>query len=269
MMRVLVLPAACMHGAFTAGVLAGLESVGIAANYFKAIIGASSGGWNGAYYLAGDLQTKGRRFWCMHVPHGFLSWRRCRPYADLAYLDHLTRHEEPLDTRALRACKTNLFVVVSDMAERRASYIHLNVQADPIRYLIASFAMPIASHPQEIDGARYGDGGLSDALPLRFAERFGADEIWVVLTTPPGYRDSRVGWWIISRLAALSAERALLAASARTYNRALSEIEQRSDLVVIRPSAMLPAGRFTRDPQKMRLLYDTGKNAGMKKARRY
>lgn len=155
MMRVLVLPAACMHGAFIAGVLAGLEIMGVAASYFKTIVGSSAGGWNGAYYLMGDLQTRGWRLWCVHLPIGFLRWHHCWPRADLAYLDRLTRFVEPLGTRKLRAAKTNLFVALTDLEERRADYIHLNVQRDPIRYLVASSAMSILSPSHRICGASW------------------------------------------------------------------------------------------------------------------
>lgn len=268
-MRVLVLPAACMHGAFVAGVLAGLETMGIAANYFKAIICASAGAWNGAYYITGDLQGKGWRLWCVHLPEGFLCWKWCWPHADIAYLEYLTRERERLDVVALRRAKTDLFVVVTDMRERCASYINLNARKDAIPYLIASSAIPILSSPQEIGGRTYGDGGLVDAIPLRAAERLGADEIWLILNVPVGYRESALGWWLISRFARSSAERCLCAASTRLYNDMLAEIEHRHDLFVIRPSAPLPASRFTRDPAKMRMLFDMGKRTGMEKTRMY
>ena len=267
MMRVLVLPSMCMHGAFAAGALAGLETIGISANYFKAIIGTSSGGWNGAYSLTGQLPKEGLRLWAEHVPNGFLQWRRCRPYADLAYLEHITRYREALDIRRLHKSKTDLFATVTDMETRNAYHVHLNAEVCPIPYLIAGSAIPILSKPQKINGRCYGDGALTNAIPIRFAENLGADEIWIILNTPEGHRNSWTQWKIISLFAQSGTERELLVASIKQKNKIFCEIEQRSDLRVIRPRFTLPISRFTRDPQEMRFLIEMGRKAALKNIR--
>lgn len=259
MMRVLVLPTMCMHGAFAAGVLAGLEEKGLAADYFTAMVGASSGAWNEVYSATGQLLKEGFRLWSDHLPNGFLRWRWGKPYADLAYLEHLARDREALDIRKLRKAKTDCFAVVTDMDTRTALYAHLNSETDPIPYLIAGSAIPILSKPQKINGIYYGDGALTDSIPIRFAESLGADEIWIILNTPKGYRNSRIQWKIISWFGQSAAERELLVASRDRENELLREIEERSDLIVLRPSSPLPVSRFSRDKQEMRQLFASGK----------
>lgn len=249
----------CMHGAFAAGALVGLESVGISAGYFKAIIGTSSGGWNGAYSLTGQLPEEGFRLWSEHLPNGFLYWQWGRPRADLAYLEYLTRYRETLDIRRLHKAKTNLFVAVTDMDARTALHVHLNAEADPIPFLIAGSAIPILSKPQKISGRYYGDGALTDSIPIRFAESLGADEIWIILNTPKGHRNDLISWRVISWFGQSRAERELLVASRNQENKLLREIEKRSDLIVFQPSSALPVSRFTRDKEGMRQLFARGK----------
>lgn len=250
-----------MRGAFTGGVLAGLHRRGIAYNFFDYYVGSSAGGWNIAYYLT-DQIDEGLRIWLKHLPNGFIKWRGLKPFNDLAYLEKIAREIEPLSVDAIRNRKEQAFVTLSDPETLKDHYININRALNPIRVLVAGSAMPFFSGPIVIDDKTYYDGGLTAAIPLRKAETEGADKIWVVATTPTGYRRKNLLWKIASWLEPFNPQvRQLLAQRPILENKMLEEIEKRNDIRVIRPEQNLPVHWRSNDLDAIRATVKIGKEA--------
>lgn len=259
-MRALVLQGGGMRGAFVAGVLAGLRSEGIDYRFFGHYVGSSAGACSMAYFVT-DQIAEGLRMWQDRLPKNFMKWRGVRPYNDLEGFDGLVREVfEPTLVTTLRQRKQKAFVVLSNPATLKDDYICLNETAeDPVRVLVASVAAPLLSGPVTVNGHPYYDGTLIAAIPLQNAESSGADEIWVVLTTPAGYRRKASYWKTVSWLALRDPQVGrLLANRASLENRTLDEIERRRDIVVIRPEKGLPVHWRNNDRAAIRATVEIG-----------
>lgn len=250
-MRVLVLPGGAARGALIAEMLAALERAGFPITFWDVVVATSSGGWNAAYAVCGQLLGEGLRLWTEHLPAGFLRFAGGRLVADFRHLEMITKYREPLAAARMKDSRTTVILTTTDLGARQTMYVHLNAVPDPIRSLIVASTMPIVAKPVSVAGHLYGDGALTDPIPLRRAEAYGADEIWVFLTTPRGYRNRILPWRLVSRLASSRVERELLVSSVRTENERLEEIDDRKDLKVIRPSRPLPLGFLSRDRKRL------------------
>ncbi len=260
-MRALVLDGGGMRGAFTAGLLEGFSKNGIGYKFFDCYVGSSAGACCIAYFLA-DQVEQGLRIWLEHLPNGFMRWRGVKPHNDLAYLEKVFREIEPLSVTALHSRKEMAFAVVSNPKSLKDEYINLNRAPDPVSVLLAGVAMPFFSGPFMLNGSEYYDGGLTSAIPIRQAEREGANEIWVVATTPNGFRRTALFWKIASWLATRNPEvRKLLANRPFLENRVLEEVERRTDIVLIRPERDLPARWRTSNRGAIRAAVKIGREA--------
>ncbi len=220
--------------------------------FFDWVVGTSAGGWNGAYALCEQLLKEGLRLWLNHLPKGFVHWERGFLRADMVYLNELVREREPLAAHKLRHSATDLFVTTTDIERRCTVYVHINSAPDPIASLLVASTMPILAEPIGVNGRLYADGSLTDPIPLRYAlEVLSADEIWIILTTPAGYRHKQAPWRLASWLARSKTERELFVSSVQKENETLREIEERHDLVVIRPPHALPLGYLARNRKRM------------------
>lgn len=265
-MRALVLQGGGMRGAFVAGVLAGLRNEGIDYSFFDHYVGSSAGACSMGFFVTNQVE-EGLRMWQDCLPRNFMKWRGFRPYNDLESFDGLIREVfGPQLCAILRGRKQKAFVALSNPATLRDDYICLNeTTEDPVRVLVAAVAAPLLSGPVTVNGQPYYDGTLTAAIPLRHAESSGADEIWVVLTTPAGYRRKTLYWKAVSWLALHNPPvRQLLANRAFLENRTLDEIERRTDIVVTRPEESLPVHWRNNDRAAIKATVEIGKATARK-----
>jgi predicted patatin/cPLA2 family phospholipase len=238
-MRVLVCDGGGMRSAFTAGVFAGLKEAGVGHSSFDCYVGSSGGACSMAYFLTDQVED-GLRCWRDHLPGHFMKWKGLRPYNDTEYLDRLFREIEPLSCDILATRREKAIVALADPLNMRTAYQSLNEAKDPVSLLVASATMPFFSPPASVDKHVYYDANLICAIPLRYTDLIDASETWVILTTPHGYRRRHWRWRFASWFAGDKSLRRLLTQRPRVENVVLAEIENRKDLVVIRPEHSLP-----------------------------
>lgn len=262
--RALVSDGGGMRGAFTAGLLAGFRDEGVDHSFFDFYIGSSAGACTLTYYLTGQVD-EGIRIWQEHLPSGFMKWRGVRPYNDLDYLGKIFREIEPLSVATLRSRKSQAFATVSNSETLKDEYINLSSASDPVKVLLAGVAMPFFTGPVFLDGRAYYDGGLTSAIPFHKAEAEGANEMWVVATTPAHYRRKPLLWEIASWFASRDPQvRKLVVNRPKRENKVLEEIERRADLVVIRPAENLPVHWRNGDKGAIKATVEIGKETAKK-----
>ena len=85
------------------------------------------------------------------------------------------------------------FYVVSTKATTgEAHYICPDSPEAALLWLEASSSLPIIGKPVTIDGFDWFDGGISDSIPIRQAEKDGHTKHIIILTQPAGYRKKPV-----------------------------------------------------------------------------
>jgi len=171
-----------LRGGFTAGNVVALEEAGYPARLFNFVIGASSGLFNSAFYVA-DGSIEGSRIYSEHmVQHNFAdykAWFRGRHVMDLTVvLDHILEEEIPLDWDTAVA-SSRLYGVVSDPHQVGTKILPPpKDKAELKNNLRASAHIPIlAGRAPNIDGRRYYDGSLTAPLPIDQAIALGATHI--------------------------------------------------------------------------------------------
>jgi predicted acylesterase/phospholipase RssA len=164
---------------FQVGVVETLYQLGITP---AIILGVSGGAWNAAAVAAGNWKRL-RAYW------RFFSRM---PYIDLT---NLAREHSPfiwsrIHERAFRRYVGMTFqmpvhIGLTRLSDRTNVIFDLRESSDPFRLLLASnYLPPFYTHPLEIDGERYGDGGWTNNIPYEALFERGCDA--VVLITMKG-----------------------------------------------------------------------------------
>ena len=127
--------------------------------------------------------------------------------------------------------------------------------------------MPLASKVVELDGLKLLDGGVSDSIPLAYAESIGYERNLVILTQPEGYVKKRTKLMPLMRLGLRHYPAMVKAMGDRylMYNRQLEYVraaEREGRCLVIRPEEKLPIGHISHDPDQMRRVYTIGREMG-------
>mgnify|MGYP003308379876 FL=1 len=155
------------------------------------------------------------------------------------------------------------YAVCSNVETGEPEYLQMKDMFADIEILRASASMPYVSWVVEINGKKYLDGGSTDSIPVEAFRRMGYEKNVVVLTRDIAYRKKPelrlLSKWMYCKYPAFAkaqAERYL--GYNRTVERIL-ELEKEGRVFVIRPSTPPGIGRMERDPQKVRALYDQGK----------
>jgi len=165
---------------FQVGVVETLLSLGIEP---AMTLGVSAGSWNAAAVAVGNARRL-RAYW------RFFSRM---PYIDLG---NLLREHSPfiwsrLHERAFKRyvgmdaiqspTTLPLFIALTRLRDRTSVIVDARTISDPFKLLLASnFLQPFYTHPIEIDGERYGDGGWTDALPYERLIAEGCDAVVVM-----------------------------------------------------------------------------------------
>ncbi len=176
------------RGIFTAGVLDTFQQAQF--NPFHLMIGTSAGAQNLSAYVCGQAgyarqvithYTTRKRF--------FDPWRFARGghLIDLDWLVDITAQECPLamdHAEALFSMGKEFYMCACRADDYSPDYFA--PAADSwLNIIKASSAIPgLYRQGISLDGIRYFDGGISDAIPVREAARRGADTIVVIRTVP-------------------------------------------------------------------------------------
>lgn len=266
MKKGLVLEGGALRGVFSAGVLDVFLENDIR---FDNVIGVSAGACFGINYVSGQVGRTIRYNMEYARDSRYCSIKSLIKTGDMFGAD-FCYHELPceldkFDEGAFIDSGIPFYIVVTDVETGEAGY-HLMKDAsyDELEWLRASASLPIISNIVDIDGGKYLDGGMSDAIPLRASEALGCDVNVTILTKPRGYRKtptkmmSLVKWKYKDYPNMVSA----LANRHIMYNEELDycfEQEKMGSNFVICPKSPLPIDRICHDPLVLRETYDLGR----------
>lgn len=262
----IVLEGGAMRGLFTAGVLDVLMENSL---YPDGLVGVSAGaafGCNMKSRQNGRVIRYNKRF-CKDPR--YCSWRSLFLTGDLFGADFCYRKlPEELDIFDKETFEKNpmeFFLVCTDTESGEAIYRKCE-KADERCYdwMRASASMPIVSRAVRLEGKKYLDGAISDAVPLRFFQEKGYERNIVVLTRGSAYRKKpQKGMWLLQIL--LYRYPAILQKMKGrhiAYNDTLAYIkeqEQKGSVFLIQPQQELPIDRICHDPLLLQKTYDMGR----------
>lgn len=261
-----------MRGMFTAGVIDVLMEHGIS---FDGAIGVSAGACFGCNYKSkqiGRVIRYNTRF-CRDKRYGgfgvllktgnYYSKKFCYEDVPLKYdiFDFDTFESNPME----------FYVVCTDVETGKAVYHKFENRYDhAFEWIRASASMPLVSQFVEIEGKKLLDGALADSIPLQFFQKIGYDRNVVILTQPDGFRKKRSSAFGLMKLYYRRYPKLVQAIATRHvhYNATLELIAQQEragDTLVIRPAQALPISRTEKDPDKLRQVYEIGRQTALRR----
>jgi predicted patatin/cPLA2 family phospholipase len=185
----LVVEGGAMRAVISAGMVSGLESLGLA-TAFDEVYGSSAGAINAAYFVAGQAALGTTIYYEDINTRQFISRARLAsggPIVDLGFLvEEIIRKRKPLDVQRILASPSPLAVLATDVASAEAAVLRgFTTPAELVSALRAGATMPaIAGAPWRHHGRQYLDAALSEPIPVRAAEAEGATHVLALLTRP-------------------------------------------------------------------------------------
>lgn len=260
----LILEGGGMRGVFTCGVLDNLMDRGIR---FPYTIGVSAGACNGLSYMS---EQRGRgKFSNIDLleKYRYIGLKQLIFKGNIMDFDLLFHKfpEEitPYHYDKFAACKERFEMVTTSCRTGRACYY--DEKMDPVRIIDivkASSSLPFVSPISYVDGEPMLDGGIADSIPLLRARELGFDNNLVVLTRNKGYRKPQKPTAVPSFF---YRKYPLLREAIRRRNTLYNEqidlverLEDKGELVVIRPQRPITVDRIERDTRKLLDLYNEG-----------
>ena len=264
----LVLEGGAMRGLFTAGALDVFMRRGIK---FDALVGVSAGACFGCNYKSGQIGRVIRYNKRFAKDPRYCSLKSLFLTGDLFGAEFcyrtLPKNLDIFDSAAFEASHVEFHVVATDALSAKPVYRRLDKIDDAgLDWIRASASMPIVSRPVEIDGGLYLDGGLSDAVPLKYFESIGYGRNVVITTRPRGYRKFMRKSVVLLKPFLRRYPQIYRSLKTRHlwYNETLEYVEDRvrsGDAVLIAPEKPLEISRICHDPEVMQRVYDLGREA--------
>ena len=262
----LILEGGAMRGMFTAGVIDVLMENSIE---FDGIIGVSAGAAFGVNYKSKQIGrvlryntrfVRDKRYCGLRVllkTGNIYSTQFCYGEVPLKHdiFDFDTFEKNPME----------FYAVATDVESGKAVYHKYEGRADHgFDWIRASASMPLVSQFVEIDGQKLLDGGISDAIPVKYFESIGYTKNIAVLTQCKGYQKKKNGTMPLVKIKYRKYPKLIetLANRHLVYNDTLAYIEekeQNGELFVIRPEHDLPVSRVEKDPEKLKEAYEIGR----------
>ena len=156
------------------------------------------------------------------------------------------------------------FVVgVTDVMTGKPKYFDKSVCESKNTVLRASSSIPVFSPIVEYQGGKYLDGGTSDDIPVKKALEDGCDKVIVVLTRERSYHKAPEKFRSIYQHIYKDYPKMIEALDHRhiEYNNTLAylkDLEQKGFALVIAPESPLPIGRFEKNPENLKKVWQIG-----------
>ena len=260
----LILEGGGMRGVFTSGVLDCLMDKGIR---FPYTIGVSAGACNGLSYMSNqrgrakfsniDLLDKYHYIGIKHL----IKKGNIMDF-DLLF-DTFPNEIIPYDYEKLASCEEHYEMVTTSCKTGKACYYEEKINPSRIIDIVkASSSLPFVCPIAYVDGEPMLDGGIADSIPIMRARELGYDNNVVVLTRNKGYRKTVKEMKYVSMFyKQYPALQEAIRNRNRIYNEQISMIEameDRSEIVVIRPQKPVEVDRMERNTKKLLALYEEG-----------
>ncbi|MBM6617585.1 patatin-like phospholipase family protein [Bacillus suaedaesalsae] len=261
----LVLEGGGMRGVYTAGVLEYFMERDL---YFPYNIGVSAGASNATSYLARQ-KGRNRTVNIDYITHPeYLSFRNYLKKRQLFGMDFifdvLPNQLVPFDFEAFYKAKEKFVVGTTDCITGETVYYNNQEHGkDMLTILRASCSLPFIAPIVSYNNKSLLDGGISNPIPIRQAEKEGYSKNVVILTRNRGYRKkpSKNTW--ISKKAYKNYPGLLekMESRANDYNETLDylfEQEENGNVFIIQPTIPLKVGRMEKKPDRLLELYNEG-----------
>lgn len=262
----LVLEGGAMRGMYTAGMLDVMMENHIDVD---GIVGVSAGAVFGCNYKSKQIGRVIRYNTAYCRNPRYISLRSLIKTGDL-YGEQFCYHElpdvlDPFDRKTFEANPVDFYVACTDVHTGKPVY-HLcsKGDAEDIQWMRASASMPLASRVVSVAGYDLLDGGISDSIPISWFRSIGYEKNIVILTRPEDYRKKKSSVAPLLRLA-LKEYPAIANAMIKrhaVYNAVLDELQnlkEAGNTLVLQPSKKIKIKRTERDPKKLRVLYQLGR----------
>ena len=269
MKRGLVLEGGAMRGLFTAGIIDVMMECDI---WPDGLIGVSAGAAFGCNYKSrqpGRAIRYNMRFARDPRYSGLRSLLTTGDYFNAEFAYHtVPREYDHFDDQAFNDNPMEFVAVCTDVETGLPVYQRLTESTEmTYDYIRASASMPLCSRVVCLEGRKLLDGGVSDSIPLEWAEHQGYKRNVVILTQPSGYRKHRTRLMPLMRIGLRRYPNMVEAMDRRylMYNHELdyvAQAEQEGRCLVIRPAEKIPIGHVCHNPQKMEHVYKMGRAAG-------
>ncbi|NBD24223.1 patatin-like phospholipase family protein [Paenibacillus glycinis] len=261
----LVLEGGGMRAMYTAGVLEYFLEQNM---YFPYTVGVSAGACVATSYLS---RQKGRNKIVnvdMVTDKRYISWRnyfrKGQMFGMDFIFDEIPNKLVPFDFAAFANSSEELVAATTDVVTgETVFYRKSDPDFDVLTVLRASSSLPFIAPIVNFKGRQLLDGGISDPIPLKQAEKDGFARNVVVLTRDAGYRKSpnRFAWFVRRMYAKFPEFVKIMLRRHQIYNGQVDYIreqEQRGNVFVIRPQQPLQVGRMEKDSAKLDALYLQG-----------
>ena len=262
----LVMEGGAMRGMFTAGVVDVLMERGVT---FDGAVGVSAGAAFGCNVKSRQIgrviryNTRFCRDWRYHSMRSLLLTGNLYG-TDMCYRlipDKL----DPFDYETFHTSPMDFWLVCTDAVTGEPVYHKLETgRGEDMDWIRASASMPMVSRPVKLEGRALLDGGVADAIPLRFLEGQGYRHNVVILTQPRGFVKQPNSLLPVMKVALRRYPGIIRATSVRhdMYNAETAYVARREvegAALVIRPEHPLEVGAAERDPAKLRAVYEHGR----------
>ena len=272
MKKGLVLEGGAMRGLFTAGIIDVMMEHGV---WPDGLIGVSAGaafGCNMKSRQVGRAIRYNKRFARDSRYSGVRSLLTTGDYFNAQFAYHVVPHKYDIfDNQAFEENPMEFVAVCTDVETGQPVYKRLDkCDEDTYDWIRASASMPLCSRVVCLEGYKLLDGGVSDSIPLEYAEQQGYERNVVILTQPLGYRKHHTRLMPLMRIGLRKYPLMVEAMDRRylMYNRQLdyvAEAERQGRCLVIRPDEKLPIGHVCHNPEQMERVYQTGRQMGERK----
>lgn len=260
----LILEGGGMRGVFTCGVLDNFMERGIR---FPFTVGVSAGACNGLSYMSGQ---RGR------AKYSNIDLLEKYHYVGLKYLftqrnimDFKLLFEDfperiiPYDYDAYFRCCERFAMVTTNCITGEANYFEEKSSPKRVMEIVrASSSLPFVSPISYVDGIPMLDGGIADSIPIIYTRQLGFTNNFVVLTRNRGYRkEIKRQPYIKLFYGKYPKLREAIANRNAIYNRTLDyieEMEDKGEILVVRPVKPIEVDRIEKDADKLRRLYEEG-----------
>lgn len=195
----LVIEGGGMRGVVSAGMVAGLESIGLL-DCFDAVYGSSAGTINGAYFIAGQARYGTTIYYQDINNRTLINLTRIlgdTPALSLEFLlDSVAEKTKPLHWDKVINSPIPLTAVASSLADGRATRLSSFQSKDDLRECLrASARIPVvAGRPVEHRGMRLWDALVYEAIPVNAAVEDGGAWDPALAATRAEDDDRSVGW---------------------------------------------------------------------------
>ena len=260
----LILEGGGMRGVFTSGVLDCFMDKGIR---FPYTIGVSAGACNGLSYMSNQ---RGRAKFSnidLLEKYNYIGIKHLLKKGNIMDFDLLfdvfPNEIIPYDYDKLANSEEHYEMVTTSCKTGKACYFEEKKNKERVIDIVkASSSLPFVCPISYVDGEPMLDGGIADSIPLLRARELGYDNNVVVLTRNKGYRKTVKDMRFVSMFyKEYPAMQAAIRNRNKIYNEQISMIEameERGEIIVIRPQKPVEVDRMERDTKKLLALYDEG-----------